>query len=83
MATNSGGVTPRQRLVGDRVRERRQNRGLSQEAMALEAGLHRSYIAQLEGGRRNPSLDTLAKVAVALRCDLADLVRGAQNESGR
>lgn len=76
-------VTPRQRLFGDLVRARRHRVGLSQEALALRAGVNRSYYASLEAGRRNPSLETICRLAVALGCDTADLVRGTQDAQGR
>jgi XRE family transcriptional regulator, regulator of sulfur utilization len=76
-------VTQRQRLFGDHVRQRRHDAGLSQEALAHRAGVNRSYYASLEAGRRNPSLETICRLAVALGCDAADLVRGTQARRGR
>lgn len=76
-------VTPRQRLFGDLVRKRRHQVGLSQEALAIQAGVNRSYYASLEAGRRNASLETICRLAVALGCDSADLVRGTQAVAGR
>lgn len=76
-------VTPRQRLLGDHVRRLRHGAGLSQEALALKAGVNRSYYASLEAGRRNASLETICRLALALGCDAADLVRGAQAKRGR
>ena len=61
------------RAFGDRVR-RGHDVGLSQEALALRAGVNRSYYVSLEAGRRNPSLETICRIAVALECDAADLV---------
>ncbi|MCB0964004.1 MAG: helix-turn-helix transcriptional regulator [Acidimicrobiales bacterium] len=56
---------------------------MGQEAMAHRAGLHRTYITSLERGMRNPSLETMAKIAWALQCDLGDLVGGLQDLDGR
>ena len=75
--------TARQIEFGDRVRARRQDLKLSQEALALHAHIHRSYIASLEAGRRNPSLDLISRLAAALRIDAAELVRGLQAVKGR
>ena len=83
MAGTGKGVTPRQQLFGDRVRERRLALGLSQEALAHQADVHRTYIGSLETGNRNPSLDLIARLAEALDCDAADLVKGAQSLPGR
>lgn len=49
--------------------------GLSQEALALQAGINRSYVGQIERGIGNPSLQVLAKLAVTLQVDVADLVK--------
>ena len=83
MAGTGKGATPRQKLFGDRVRERRHDLGISQEALALRAGINRTYIGSLESGGRNPSLDLIARLATALECDAADLVRGVQEAAGR
>jgi transcriptional regulator with XRE-family HTH domain len=58
------------------VRSYRHKMGLSQEAMAYEAGINRTYIASLEAGQRNPSLDLMARLAVALRVEPGDPVKG-------
>jgi transcriptional regulator with XRE-family HTH domain len=55
----------RQRLARN-LRLLRQAKGFSQEVFADEAGLHRSYISDLERGVRNPSLIAIDKLARAL-----------------
>jgi len=45
----------------------RQSRGWSQEALALESGLHRTFIAHVERQARNISLDNLERIAQAFR----------------
>ena len=76
-------ASPLVREFGDRVRARRYDLDLSQEALAHRAGLQRAYIGQLEAGMRSPGLETLAKLARALEMDAADLVRGLQKLKGR
>lgn len=49
--------------------------GLSQEELAWRAGLHRSYVADIERGARNPSLQTIEKLAKALKVSLATLLQ--------
>lgn len=83
MAGTGKGATPRQRIFGDRVRARRQELGLSQEELAHKASIARAYIGSLESGERNPSLDTVARLASALDVDAADLVHGLQDVQGR
>lgn len=51
---------------GRRVRELRKKRGMSQEALALEAGLDRSYVGGVERGERNIALVNIEKLARAL-----------------
>jgi len=55
------------RDLGERVRTRREERGLSREALARSSGLSVRYLAQLEAGAGNISIARLADVAVALR----------------
>ena len=61
---------------GKRVREVRRKRGLSQEALALESGLDRSYVGQVERGERNLSLKNIQKLAKALGASVAEITRG-------
>ena len=52
--------------VGFRIREVRQEQGLSQEKLAALADLHRAYIGQIERGEKNIGLKNLEKIAKAL-----------------
>lgn len=62
------------RQFGRTVRRLRLEKGWSQEELAAEAGLHRTYVSQLERGIRNPTLTLIAKLAKALSTTLAALV---------
>ena len=57
------------------LREVRTEKGLSQEALADRAGLHRTYISQIERGLKSPSLKSLAQIANALGVPLSGLMR--------
>ena len=56
-----------QQRVGINVRNFRKERRLSQEALAFECGLHRTYISGVERGIRNPTVVVLEKIATALQ----------------
>ena len=61
---------------GSRVRERRTELGLSQEALADRAGLHWTYVGSVERGQRNVALQNILKLAAALEVDSGTLLRG-------
>jgi transcriptional regulator with XRE-family HTH domain len=61
---------------GQRLRELRNAKGLSQEAFAAACGLDRTYISGIERGRRNVSLRNIEVVADALGVSLAELMKG-------
>jgi len=61
-------------LLGENVRKRRLAIGLSQEEFSDIAGVHRTYMSQLEQGLRNPTYTTLKKVAKALKCSVGELM---------
>ena len=63
-------------MFGERVRARRIELGLSQEALADRCGLHWTYIGQVERGQRNVSLHNIVKIAAGLDVDVGDLIRG-------
>ncbi len=56
------------------IKRRRNEAGLSQNRLAVLAGIDRRYVALLERGGRNPSLVVMAKLAEALKIGLDELV---------
>ena len=71
-------LSPATTTLGERVRLRRQELGLSQEALADRCGIHWTFLGQVERGQRNISLHNLLKVARGLCVDPGDLVRGLE-----
>jgi transcriptional regulator with XRE-family HTH domain len=57
----------------------REARGLSQEALADRAGLHRTYIGGIERGERNVSFLNIIKLSKALGIRLDELMRGVED----
>jgi transcriptional regulator with XRE-family HTH domain len=64
-----------QQIVGRNIRRRRQMQGLSQQRLADRADLSRRMITLIEAGDGNASLSTLDRLAAALACSFADLIR--------
>lgn len=65
------------RLLIARLREERLKQGLSQNALAIRAGLSHTMVLRLERSDRMPTLDTLLRLAEALGVDLSDYLRDA------
>lgn len=65
-----------QKKVGNRIRELRQQTGLSQEKFALKISMDRTYFASVENGKRNISIVNLEKIANGLGISLSELFRG-------
>jgi transcriptional regulator with XRE-family HTH domain len=57
---------------GKKVREIRKREGVSQESLADLAGLDRTYISDIENGKRNVSIETIFKIAEALKTPLVE-----------
>jgi transcriptional regulator with XRE-family HTH domain len=57
------------------VKRRREEVGLSQEALALQADVDRTYVSKIERAIGNPSILVLHRLATALDVDLLDLLR--------
>lgn len=61
--------------IAKRIREVRELKKLSQEELAHEAGLYRTYVHHVEKGRYSPSGYVLYKLSVALKVPLGDIFR--------
>lgn len=62
------------RQFGEKVRRLREGRGLSQEALADAAGLHRTHISLIERGQRSVRIETIERLALALRVQPAQMM---------
>lgn len=72
------GLAPR---IGAVVRQLREATGLSQEELAEQAGLHRTYISLVERGRRNITVDALSQIAEALDVYPSRLIAEAEKDA--
>jgi len=61
------------RVLGDNVKSLRLTHGLSQEELAFQSDLDRTYISQIERGVSNPSVLVILKISLALQVEFAEL----------
>ena len=61
------------KTVGQRIRNFRTQKGLSQDKLAEYAGVHPTYIGQLERGEKNATLESIERITSALQISLSDL----------
>lgn len=60
-------------ILGQRIRQKRKQLGLTQEELAHKADLDRSYVGGVERGERNISFSVLCQISSSLECDVATL----------
>lgn len=73
------------KLVGYNLRRIRVGKDVSQEQLAFDAGVDRSYLGGIERGEENPSVDTLEKIAAILVVEIRDFfdaMDGEENQTG-
>ena len=68
------------KIVGQRIRNYRNQRGLSQEKLAEISGCHPTYIGQIERGEKNATIESIEKISSALEISLATLFEKIGNE---
>ena len=61
---------------GERVKLLRKNKEMSQEKFALKIDMDRTYLASVESGKRNVSIENIEKIAKGLEISLEELFRG-------
>jgi transcriptional regulator with XRE-family HTH domain len=69
--------SPQHLALGDAIRARRSELGLSQEQLAHAADVDRTYVGGIERGERNPALQNLLRIAAALEIELSELLASA------
>lgn len=62
------------KLIGQRMKAKRKQAGLTQEQLADKLFVTTGYISQLERGISRPNLDTLGEICSVINCDIADLL---------
>ena len=65
-------------LLGNRIKELRKAKGISQEKFALMIGMDRTYFASVEAGKRNISLINIKKIADGLNIPLSELFKDVE-----
>lgn len=60
--------------LGEKIQILRKKKGLSQEQLAIASDIDRSYLAEIEQGKANPTFKTLNKIARGLRIKIKKLV---------
>ena len=68
-----------QERVGASVRARRVELGISQERLGEIVGLDRTYVSGVERGVRNPTIESLARIAKGLKCKVSTLIADAED----
>jgi transcriptional regulator with XRE-family HTH domain len=71
------------KLFAANVRRLRASAGLSQEALAERAGLHRTYVSSIERGERNLTLENIFRLAEALGVDPRELLAPEKKAGGK
>jgi transcriptional regulator with XRE-family HTH domain len=67
--------------LGEAIRDRRDELGVSQERLGLDSGVHRNYIGGIERAERRPTIATVATLAVTLGIRPSELIARAEKQA--
>jgi transcriptional regulator with XRE-family HTH domain len=67
--------------LGENIRRSRRNLHITQEALAEQCGLHRTYLCDVERGARNVSFISISKLAKGLRTSISELMLNVETEA--
>jgi len=67
-----------QAVLGEAIKQLREKKGMTQEAVALIAGVHPTWVSRIESGTLNPSWGMISRVAEALEVKVSDLAKDAE-----
>ena len=76
-------ASTREQALGLAIRQFREARGLSQEALSFACQRHRTYVSLIERGKSSPTMTTLWMLAEALEVPPSEIVRRAEDLAGR
>lgn len=71
------------KIFGDRVRELRKEKDISQEELAYRANLHRTYIGMIERAEKNLTLLNIERIAIALEVNISELFKDLEENGTR
>jgi transcriptional regulator with XRE-family HTH domain len=69
-----------ERALGREIKRVRESLQKSQEALAFDAGIHRTYVSLIERGRKSPTLTVIVKLAKALNVRPSELLRRVEEQ---
>ena len=67
-------ISQLQQKIGNRIRELRESKGISQQNLAAICNFEKANLSRIEAGRTNPTVSTLYKISQALEITLSELV---------
>lgn len=64
-----------QKTIGEKIVEKRKDVGMTQNELAIKAGLSQAHISKIERGIGMPRIDILMKISEAFECDICELIK--------